>query len=130
MIDYRQYERPDLPGIIALCEAEAWPSFPADHERAHRALTNPGVTAFVAVDAGKLVGFVYLLSDGEIQAYVSTIAVDSGSRGQGIGTQLLRASFAACGAERADLLSEADGFYDKLVHRKLTGYRLYPPFRE
>lgn len=30
MIEYRKIRRGDLPGIIALCEAEEWPSFVQD----------------------------------------------------------------------------------------------------
>jgi predicted N-acetyltransferase YhbS len=127
-MDVRPYERQDLPGIIAICEAEGWPSLPADADRAHRILTNPGVTTFVAVDAGAVVGFAYLLSDGEVQAYLATMAVVAGSRGQGVGTRLVREAFAVCGAERLDLLSSADGFYDRLLHTRSPGYRLYPPF--
>jgi len=129
-MELRPYERRDLPGIIAICEAEGWPSLPADAERAHRILTNPGVTTFVAVDAGDVVGFVSLMSDGEVQAYLATMAVVATSRGQGIGTRLVRKAFAVCGAERLDLLSSADGFYDRLIHTRLPGYRLYPPFVE
>ena len=44
-----------------MCEAEEWPSLPADPARAHRILTNPGVTAYVAVAAKQVVGFVYLV---------------------------------------------------------------------
>jgi ribosomal protein S18 acetylase RimI-like enzyme len=125
---YRQYEGRDLPGIIALCEAEAWPSLPADARRAHRILTNPGVTCYVAADGERVAGFVCLLSDGEVQAYIATMAVEAGSRGQGIGTRLIQEAFRVCGAERIDLLSGADGFYEKLIHRKVNGFRLYPPF--
>ena len=127
-LDYRPYEHQDLSGVIELCEAEGWPSLPADPERAHRILTNPGVTSYVAVDADEVVGFIYLLSDGEVQAFIATMAVASGRRGQGIGTRLIREAFDASGAERIDLLSEADAFYEGLIHRRLSGFRLYPPF--
>jgi ribosomal protein S18 acetylase RimI-like enzyme len=127
-MEYRPYERRDLDGIIALHEAEEWPSFPADPERAHRVLTNPGVTAYVATDANGVAGFIYLLSDGELQAYIANLVVAGDRRRQGVGTRLMQAAFAACGAERADLLSEADEFYDTLIHRKMSGFRLYPPF--
>lgn len=125
---YRPYERADLADIIGLCEAEGWPSLPADADRAHRILTNPGITTYVAVDAGEVVGFIYLMSDGEVQAYISAMAVDTGCRGQGIGTRLIQEAFATCGAERLDLLSHADGFYETLLHNRVSGFRLYPPF--
>jgi GNAT superfamily N-acetyltransferase len=129
-MDCRRYDRRDLPGIIAICEAEGWPSLPADPERAHRILTNPGVTSYVAIDDGDVIGFATLLSDGEVQAYLASMAVVATRRGQGVGTQLIREAFAACGAERVDLLSSADGFYERLLHTRLPGFRLYPPFIE
>ena len=54
------------------------------------------------------------------------MAVAAASRGQGIGTRLIIEAFAASGAERIDLLSIADGFYETLPHRRLSGFRLYP----
>lgn len=129
-MDCRPYEKPDLGGVITLCEAEGWPSLPADPARAHRILTNPGVTSYVATQGNDVVGFIYLLSDGEIQAYIATMAVAEGSRRRGVGTQLIQAAFSACGAERIDLLSDADDFYEKLPHQRWTGYRLHPPFTE
>lgn len=127
-MEYRPYELGDLSGILALCEAEDWPSLPGDPERAHRILTNPGVTTYVAIDDGGLAGLIYLLSDGEIQAYVALMAVALGSRRRGIGTGLIQEAFASCGAERVDLLSAADTFYENLPHQKWSGFRLHPPF--
>jgi len=116
----------DLPGVIALCEAEGWPSLPADPERAHCILTNPGVTTYVAVD-GEVLGFIYLLSDGVLQAYIASMAVAVDHRRRGLGTRLIQEALVACGAQRADLLSTADAFYGALPHRRLSGFRIYPP---
>ena len=124
---YRPYEERDLPAILDLCVAEGWDSLPADAARAHRILTNPGVTTFVADDeTGHVVGFLYLLSDGEVQAYIASIVVASSCRRQGVGTRLVREAVAASGAERADLLSEADGFYESLPYVRRQGFRIYP----
>ena len=102
-------------------------SLPADAVRAHRILTNPGVTTFVAADdTDSVVGFLYLLSDGEVQAYIASMAVASSYRGQGIGTRLVNEAVTASGAQRADLLSDADGFYESLPYVRRTGYRIYP----
>src|SRR5436189_3133804 len=100
-MDYRRYERRDLPEIIGLCEVEGWPSIPADPERGHRMLTNPGVTSFVATDDdGSVAGFITMLSDGEVQAYIATMAVASTHRRHGIGTELIKEALTASGAER------------------------------
>lgn len=127
-MQYRRYEANDLQGVLTLCTAEDWPSLPADPSRTHRLLTNPGVTSFVAVDDGAVVGFIYLLSDGEVQAYISLMAVESSKRRQGIGTRLIQEAFAVCGAQRVDLLSAADEFYERLNHQRWVGFRLHPPF--
>lgn len=127
-MEYRRYEANDLPGVLALCKDEDWRSLPADPARAHRVLTNPGVTSYVAVEEDAIVGFIYLLSDGELQAYIALMAVAAPRRRQGIGTRLIQEAFAVCGAERADLLSVADAFYERLVHERWVGFRLHPPF--
>jgi ribosomal protein S18 acetylase RimI-like enzyme len=129
-MEYRPYEREDLSGVLSLCEAEAWPSLPGDPERANRVFTNPGVTTFVAIGRGEVSGFIYVLSDGEVQAYIALMAVAAEYRRQGIGTALIEAAFAACGAERLDLLSAADAFYENLPHQRWSGFRLHPPFAD
>jgi ribosomal protein S18 acetylase RimI-like enzyme len=118
-----------LPGIIAICEAEGWPSLPADAERAHRVLTNPGVTTVVAVDADEVVGFIYMLSDGELQAFIPSMAVRASHRRQGIGRQLIEEAFRRAGGQWVDLLSDADDFYAALPHKRWSGFRIYPGFK-
>jgi GNAT superfamily N-acetyltransferase len=100
---------------------------PSDPERANRIFTNPGVTTFVAVGPRGVSGFIYLLSDGEVQAYIALMAVACDERRRGIGTELIETAFAACGAERVDLLSVADAFYENLPHQRWSGFRLHPP---
>jgi len=128
-VDYREYVENDLPGIIALCVAEGWPSYPEDPARAHRALTAPGATAVVAVDDDQVVGFAHMLSDGEIQAFLSNIAVASSHRRQGIARRLVAVALERAGGLRVDLITEtADAFYESLQHKRSSGYRVYPPF--
>jgi len=125
-VDVRPFEQRDLDGVLALCRAEGWPSLPADRDRAGRILTNPGVTTFVAVDGDAVAGFAYVVSDGEVQAYLASMAVALAHRRHGVGTRLVQAAFAACGAERLDLLSDADAFYEHFPHRRWSGFRIYP----
>ena len=56
-MDYRPYTLEDLPSIVTICEAEGWESLASDPDRAHRVLTNPGVTSYVASDHDTVVGF-------------------------------------------------------------------------
>ena len=104
-----------------------WPSLAADPEPGPPVFTNPGVTTCTAVEGAVVVGFAYLLSDGELQAYLASMVVAADHRRRGIGTRLIQEALAASGAERVDLLSDADEFYERLVHRRWSGFRLYPP---
>ena len=128
-MDIRRFQPADLSGVIALCAAEGWPSFPENPARAGRALTAPGVTTVVAAMGERVVGFAQLLSDGEVQAYLALIAVAPDHRRQGIAGQLLDLALGEAGGLRIDLLTEAGGeFYAALRHRRIPGYRIYPPF--
>ena len=131
-VTVERFDRQDLDGVLTLCRAEGWPSLPEDPVRALRALMAPGVVTVIARDHDRVVGFAQLLSDGEIQAYLACIAVETGHRGKGIGTRLIEAALATAGGRRIDLLSDesATGYYDRLPHRTMTGYRLYPPLDE
>ncbi|HMO96285.1 MAG TPA: GNAT family N-acetyltransferase [Tepidiformaceae bacterium] len=117
-----------LSGVLRLCEAEGWPSFPADPARALRILTAPGVTTVVALDGTAVVGFAEMFSDGELEAFLSNLAVDHEYRSRGIGRELVVEALRLAGGDRIDLLSEDDatGFYEKFPHFKKPGFRLYP----
>jgi ribosomal protein S18 acetylase RimI-like enzyme len=127
MTPLRRFEERDLDAIVGLCAAEGWPSFPEDPARALRALTAPGVTTVVAEADGKVAGFAQLLSDGEIQAHLSLIAVDPAFRRRGIARAMLRRALALAGGVRIDLLTDtAPEFYAALPHRRLEGFRIWP----
>jgi ribosomal protein S18 acetylase RimI-like enzyme len=127
--EVRRFQPADLDGVIALCAAEGWPSFPEDPARALRALTAPGVTTVVALQEGRVAGFAQLQSDGEIQAHLSLIAVDPACRRQGLGRQMLDLALRTAGGLRIDLNTEdAEAFYVAMRHFRMTGFRLYPPF--
>ena len=122
-----QYEEAHLSGILALCEAEAWPSLRADASRAHAVLTAPGVTTVVALDGEQVVGFAYLQSDGHIQAHLSQMAVHREYRRKGIGRALLEYAAPLTGAQRVDLVTDtAEDFYASFEHRTFSGFRIYP----
>ena len=121
-----------LDGVIRLCVAEGWPSFPDDPERAIRVLTAPGVTTVIALDNGEVVGFAELFSDGELQAFLANLAVHGRFRGRGTGQALVREALRLAGGERIDLLSE-DGaveFYGSFPNFQKPGFRLYPFHRQ
>ena len=127
MTNVRPFESRDLDAVVALCAAEGWPSFPEDPARALRALTAPGVTTVVAEMDGRVGGFAQLLSDGEIQAHLSLIAVDPALRRQGVARAMLREALALAGGSRIDLVTDtAPEFYAALPHRRFEGFRIWP----
>lgn len=129
MPSYVPFQHEHLAGVISLCEAEGWPSFPADPDRAQRAITAPGVTTIVALEGEEVVAFACLHSDGEIQAHLSLIAVEPRHRRRGVGRELISVALARAGGERIDLVTDsADEFYKALPHRRMAGFRLYPSF--
>lgn len=122
-----QYEEAHLPGILAICEAEDWPSLPADPAHAHAVFTAPGVTTVVALDGERVVGFAYLQSDGYIQAHLSQLAVHRAYRRKGIGRAMLEYAAPLTGAQRVDLVTDtAQDFYASFEHKTLSGFRIYP----
>jgi ribosomal protein S18 acetylase RimI-like enzyme len=126
-VNVTQYLEAHLPGILAICEAEDWPSLPADPARAHTVLTAPGVTTVVALDGEQVVGFAYLQSDGHIQSHLSQMAVHRNHRRQGIGRALLEYAAPLTGAQRIDLVTDtAEAFYASFPHRTFNGFRIYP----
>lgn len=131
MTDVRRFTPADLDGIIVLCLAEEWPSLPEDPVRALRVLTAPGVTTVVAVDGERIVGFAQMFSDGEIQAFLTSIAVEESRRGEGLGRSLVEEALRLAGGDRVDLLSEegAAGFYRSFPHFEKPGFRLYPFYK-
>lgn len=117
-----------LSGVLQLYEAEGWPSFPEDPSLASRAMAAPGVVSLVARDAGEVVGFARLLTDGALDAYLCELVVAESVRRKGVGRALIEEAFARSGARRMDLLAEegSEGFYRSFEHRSFAGYRLYP----
>jgi predicted N-acetyltransferase YhbS len=127
-MELRTFERQDLDDIIGICKAEGWESY-YDPARTFRALSATGVITVVAVENQAVIGFAQVLTDGAIRAYLANMAVTSEQRGKGIGRQLIKEAIARLDAVYLDLLStgDANGFYERLEHRRLPGYRLFWP---
>lgn len=126
MGDFRisAYEREHLEGCLRLFAAEGWHTYSSDPERTHRAFTAPGSTAMVAVVGGSVAGICQLQSDGHVQAHLSTLAVASDHRRQGIARELLREALRRAGGLRIDLISYFDPFYEAVASRRFSGFRI------
>jgi ribosomal protein S18 acetylase RimI-like enzyme len=128
------YEPHHLDQILALCKAEGWTTFAGSHGRAARAMSNPGVTALVAVDdevgsAGeRVLGFSQAVGDGAFGGYLCMLLVAEDSRGRGIGKALVERTLVESGVLRLDLLSSegAMSLYERFPHNRIPGFRIYP----
>jgi ribosomal protein S18 acetylase RimI-like enzyme len=123
-----RYEPKFLDALLRLCKSEGWISFAANPRRAERAMTNPGVTALVAVEDERAVGFAQAVGDGCFGGYLCMLLVEPDARGRGIGKALVDATLVASGVLRLDLLSsdKAMPLYERFPHNKIQGFRLYP----
>jgi GNAT superfamily N-acetyltransferase len=121
------FEATHLGGVLALCTAEGWPTFPSDPHRALRALLAAGATTVVALDVdGEVIGFAHALSDG-VTIYLAELLVAPAHRHRGIGRRLVSELLDRCDAVRMDLITDsAEAFYASLPHRRYAGFRLYP----
>ena len=120
------FATPHLPGVLALCTAEGWPTYPADPARAQATFRAPGTLTLVALDGGEVIAFAHALTNG-LRLYLAEIATAAHRRGEGIARELITELFRRSGAAKIDLLTDtAAEFYAAFPHRTFTGFRLYP----
>ncbi len=126
-VDIRPFEDSDAAGIARLSTTVQWPSL-TDPDVVRQVCTAPGVTAYVALDDDRLVGWAQALGDGVLQSHLSFLAVHPDHRRRGIGRLLVVATFQATGTKRMDLVTDdaAEGFYERFAHKSMVGIRIYP----
>jgi GNAT superfamily N-acetyltransferase len=120
----RPFAEADLPHVMAMLEAEGRDTYVRDARRTLRVLTAPGATSLLAASDLGTAGLALALSDGEINAYLALVVVAREMRGLGIGRALVREVARRTGAQRLDLLSEADRFFESLGAEQCSGFRL------
>jgi ribosomal protein S18 acetylase RimI-like enzyme len=118
------FARHHLDQLIALVAAEGWTEYTDDPELTFRALTAPGVTTLVATTDGRVVGAIQVQSDGIIQAHVSMLLIDRGTRGRGLGSLLLRGALDRAGGAQLDVRTRTEGYYERLGATRSLGFRL------
>ena len=113
-------------GIARLSTIVQWPSL-TDPATVRAVCTAPGSSAYVALVAGRVVGWAQALGDGVLQSHLSFVAVHPEHRRRGIARLLTVATFQATHTKRMDLITDAaDAFYEAFEHRRMHGYRIYP----
>jgi ribosomal protein S18 acetylase RimI-like enzyme len=122
------YEPRHLDAVVSLCRAEGWITFAGNRERAGRAMMGPGVTALVAVEKERVLGFSQAVGDGCFGGYLCMLLVDERERGGGIGKALVERTLRESGVLRLDLLSSegAMSLYERFPHIRIPGFRVYP----
>jgi ribosomal protein S18 acetylase RimI-like enzyme len=126
-VSVRVYEEADEAEVAALLLANGWQrtAIPSSEVLTEAAMTG---CAYVAMRDGRVLGFIRVISDGEVVSYVTELAVDARARFQGIGRALVDAVAREFPKARIDLLSTslAQSFYETLGFTQKTGYRRWP----
>ena len=87
MITYKQYN-PEMDSLeIADGFFKGWPNPPG--KAVHRKLLLNSYMSFVAIEENRIVGFINVISDGVLSAYIPLLEVVDAYKGQGIGTRLV-----------------------------------------
>lgn len=87
MITYKQYNETMDSLEIADGFFDGWPNPPS--KVVHRQILNNSYMSFVAIDEGRIIGFINVISDGVLSAYIPLLEVVDAYKGQGIGTRLV-----------------------------------------
>ena len=96
MIEYKVYSASDETIEIADGFFEGWPDAP--DKNIHRQLLKSSFKAIVAIDRdiNKIIGFITIISDGIISAYIPLLEVIPEYRKKGIGSKLFNLAKDEC----------------------------------
>jgi ribosomal protein S18 acetylase RimI-like enzyme len=87
------FEPEFLPGVLRLCEAEGWPTYPDDPDLAMQTFLDEGTLTLVALtEQEEVAGFVHALAD-PTRMYICELAVDPAHRRQGLARALVEGLF-------------------------------------
>ena len=87
MVEYHIYSEEVQHIKIADGFWEYWPTHP--NKETHKKIMLNSHKAIVAIEHDEIIGFITIISDGIISAYIPLLEVIPGYRGQGIGRRLV-----------------------------------------
>lgn len=87
-MEIRAIRTEEIEQARALLAASGWSHRVSDFEQFSQ-LVSRSQLALVAVESGRVIGFLRALTDGIANGYVSMVAVDEAFRGRGVGTALV-----------------------------------------
>lgn len=93
MITYKQYSAAMESVEIADGFFGGWPNPPS--KSVHRKILLGSYLSVVAIDNERIVGFINVVSDGVLSAYIPLLEVVEAYQGQGIGSRLVEEALAA-----------------------------------
>ena len=112
----------DIDNIINACIEEGWVTFNLRKEHFIQAMKKS--TLIVAYDGEIFAGFARAMSDEHVTTFICELLVVKEYRNKGIGRMLVEYIWNMFPHTRIDLISESDGFYERMEFRKLgTGFR-------
>ena len=118
-MEVRTIQAHEVDSARQLLQLNGWGSRVADPE-VFAELVRRSQLALVAVEHGRVVGFLRALTDGLFNGYISMVVVAQDCRGRGIGAQLVRAAMGNNIEMTWVLRAGRDGvtgFYEKLGFR-------------
>jgi len=118
-VDIRSIRSAEIEQARVLLARIGWSHRVSDPQQ-FRDLISKSQVALVAVEEGRVLGFIRCLTDGVTNGYISMLGVDEAHRRQGIGSALVRAAMGTnlemtwvLRAQRPGLFS----FYERLGFR-------------
>ena len=131
-MEIRKYTAADEAALFALLrwEGEEWEEYhgPAGRERYAQALI--GSAAYVALLDGEICGFVRCREDFGFGLYVHDLLVKRECRGRGIGRMLMERALADFAGQAGYVMSDEDGYYERLGYRRIGSVFEAVPARE
>ena len=121
-ITIRPIMEEDYDNVVNASADEGWTTYSARRRDFVDSLDKS--LFLVAYDGNKFAGYARAISDGHITTYLCELLVVKTCRRKGVGRMLVERVRETFPKTRVDLISEADGFYDKIGFRAIgTGFR-------